>query len=85
MALMARGLAVENKGGLSVVPGGFSNEVVDVEHSQYKAAWHETMKIVSDRCTYETATAETCRREVGTYLQDGHGRVDDKDKGYTCG
>ena len=57
MALVAGGLAVENKGELSMcMPSGFPEDVqphqqsvADVERSKRKAARKEAMNIFSDR------------------------------------
>ena len=78
MAMMAGGPAVEeNKWGLSVcMPSGFPEDVepppqsvADVKCSQYKAAWHEAMKIELDghtpTGTYEAATPPRGRTPVG--------------------
>ena len=99
MALMAGGPAAEeNKGELSVrMPSGFSEDVepppqsvADVERSQYKAAWHEALKIELDghktTGTYEAATPPRGRKAVGakwvfTYKADKDGLIiNEKDR-----
>ena len=100
---MAGGPAVENKGELSVcMPRGFPEDVepppqsiAGVERPQYKAAWHEAMRIEWDghktTGTYEVATPPQGRKvvpgrcEVGVYLQDGQGRPDGIGKRQICG
>ena len=78
MAMMAGGPAAEEtKWELSVrMPSGFPEDVkpppqfvADVERSQYKAAWHEAMKVELDSHkttgTYEAATPPRGRKQVG--------------------
>lgn len=77
MALMAGGLAAENKGELSVrMPSCFPEtveappqSVAYVERSQYKAAWHEPMNIDLDghktTGTSEVATPPQRPKPVG--------------------
>ena len=78
MVMMAGGPAAEeNKGELSVrMPRHFPDDVEpspqslsDVESSQYKVAWHETMKVELDghktTGTYDAATPPRGRKPVG--------------------